>query len=59
MQTASKRIIVWFRNDLRVRDNAALNYAQMVAKHNPGVEVLPVYTFDPRFTTQKSAEYGS
>jgi len=31
----------------------------MVAKSNPGVEVLPVYSFDPRFTTQKVDEYAT
>ena len=40
----SKRAaIVWFRRDLRVHDNEALNDA---LKH--GDEVLPVYIFDPR-----------
>ena len=40
----SKRAgIVWFRRDLRLHDNEALNDAM---KH--GDEVLPVYIFDPR-----------
>ena len=40
----SKRAaIVWFRRDLRLHDNEALNDA---LKH--GDEVLPVYIFDPR-----------
>ncbi|XP_057422748.1 blue-light photoreceptor PHR2 [Lotus japonicus] len=38
--------IVWFRNDLRVRDNETLNTA-----NNESVSVLPVYCFDP-------ADYG-
>jgi deoxyribodipyrimidine photo-lyase len=37
------RIIVWFRNDLRVHDNASLS-----ASIGKGVEVVPVYCFDPR-----------
>ncbi|XP_054802087.1 blue-light photoreceptor PHR2-like isoform X2 [Prosopis cineraria] len=34
--------IVWFRNDLRVRDNECLNSA-----NNESMSVLPVYCFDP------------
>uniref|UniRef100_A0A0C9RMT8 TSA: Wollemia nobilis Ref_Wollemi_Transcript_10191_2140 transcribed RNA sequence n=1 Tax=Wollemia nobilis TaxID=56998 RepID=A0A0C9RMT8_9CONI len=35
--------VVWFRNDLRVRDNEALTRA-----NEESVSVLPVYCFDPR-----------
>jgi len=35
--------VVWFRNDLRVRDNAVLEAARRC-----GSEMLPVYCFDPR-----------
>lgn len=38
-----KRILVWFRNDLRLHDNEMLMEA--LAKSN---EILPVYFFDPR-----------
>lgn len=38
-----KRVIVWFRNDLRVHDHAPLFYAAQKAE-----EVIPVYCFDPR-----------
>ncbi len=38
-----KRVIVWFRNDLRVHDNAPLSFAFQKAE-----EVIPVYCFDPR-----------
>lgn len=37
------RVLVWFRNDLRVRDNEVLVKAALSAK-----EVIPVYCFDPR-----------
>lgn len=37
------RIIVWFRNDLRVKDQEALHKAC-----SSGAEVIPVYCFDPR-----------
>ncbi|SNS11236.1 deoxyribodipyrimidine photo-lyase (single-stranded DNA-specific) [Belliella buryatensis] len=38
-----KRLLVWFRNDLRLHDHAALFSA--VEK---GDEIIPVYCFDPR-----------
>lgn len=37
------RVLVWFRNDLRVRDNEVLTKAALAGK-----EVIPVYCFDPR-----------
>ncbi|WP_285009431.1 DASH family cryptochrome [Pedobacter faecalis] len=39
----SKRILVWFRNDLRLHDNEML--VEAVAKSDG---ILPVYFFDPR-----------
>ena len=39
----AQRIIYWFRNDLRLRDNEALFSAVSSAS-----EVIPVYVFDPR-----------
>lgn len=38
-----KRILVWFRNDLRLHDNEML--VEAIAKSN---QILPVYFFDPR-----------
>lgn len=38
-----KRVIVWFRNDLRVHDHETLKSA--ISKGN---EIIPVYCFDPR-----------
>ena len=38
-----KRVIVWFRQDLRVHDNESLHNALRVAD-----EVIPVYVFDSR-----------
>ncbi len=40
---AKKRIIVWFRQDLRLHDNEALNDAISL-----GAEIFPVYIFDER-----------
>ena len=39
----SKKILVWFRNDLRLHDNEML--VEAIAKAD---EILPVYVFDPR-----------
>lgn len=39
----SKKILVWFRNDLRMHDNEML--VESIAKSD---EILPVYCFDPR-----------
>lgn len=39
----SKKILVWFRNDLRLHDNEML--VEAIAKAD---EILPVYFFDPR-----------
>jgi deoxyribodipyrimidine photo-lyase len=38
-----KRVVVWFRNDLRVHDHAPLFYASQNAH-----EIIPVYCIDPR-----------
>ncbi|RZL30498.1 MAG: DASH family cryptochrome, partial [Pedobacter sp.] len=39
----SKKILVWFRNDLRLHDNEML--VEAIAKSD---EILPVFCFDPR-----------
>lgn len=44
-----KKILVWFRNDLRLRDNEML--AEAIAKSD---EILPVYVFDARHFEQTS-----
>lgn len=41
---SEKTIMVWFRNDLRVRDNEVLTEAL-----SKGDKVLPLYCFDPRY----------
>lgn len=40
----SKKILVWFRNDLRLHDNEML--VEAIAKSD---SILPVYFFDPRY----------
>jgi deoxyribodipyrimidine photo-lyase len=42
-----KKILVWFRNDLRLHDNEML--VEAIAKSDA---ILPVYFFDPRYFTQ-------
>lgn len=42
----SKKILVWFRNDLRLHDNEML--VEAIAKSDC---ILPVYFFDPRYFT--------
>lgn len=43
----AKRTVLWFRNDLRIHDNALLNAAAVATKYT-GSELLCVYCFDPR-----------
>ncbi|MEM9213856.1 MAG: DASH family cryptochrome [Cyanobacteria bacterium P01_F01_bin.150] len=40
---ASKRILIWYRNDLRLHDHEPLVYAL-----KQRAEIIPVYCFDPR-----------
>jgi deoxyribodipyrimidine photo-lyase len=47
-----KRAIVWFRNDLRIHDNEALQDALRSAE-----EIIPIYIFDDRFFN-KETRYG-
>ena len=56
----SRRLILWLRNDLRLHDNYVLNHAVSLAKTG-GVEVLPVYCFDPRYydLSQSKTKYGT
>jgi deoxyribodipyrimidine photo-lyase len=42
-----KKILVWFRNDLRLHDNEML--VEAIAKSDA---ILPVYFFDPRYFTR-------
>lgn len=44
-----KRVIVWFRQDLRLADNEALTHAI-----NSGEEVYPIYVFDERLFSGKT-----
>ena len=48
---------MWFRNDLRLHDNACLVAALKKAKEAPNTEILPVYCFDPRFYSATVPRY--
>ncbi len=55
---SEKKILVWFRNDLRIHDNEMLSEAVEKAS-----TIIPVYCFDPRyyvdtcFSTQKTGNF--
>ena len=51
------RIIVWLRQDLRMKDNYALNWAM----NYPGEkEVIPIFCFDPRiYSASALTKYGT
>lgn len=53
------RVILWMRNDLRLHDNPALNWAVRRASKVPNTQVLPVYCFDPRFYEQEVPEFAA
>lgn len=52
------RIILWFRNDLRLHDNPAISYAmKSVAARQEKTQVIPVFCFDPRFYTKAEPRF--
>ncbi|KAK9915425.1 hypothetical protein WJX75_009007 [Coccomyxa subellipsoidea] len=42
------RLVLWFRNDLRLTDNALVHQAAQLIKKEQATEVVPLYCFDPR-----------
>lgn len=46
---SSRSIVVWFRNDLRLRDNDALAQAAKAIASGSRASVLPIYVFDTRY----------
>ena len=51
------RVVLWFRNDLRLTDNVLIAEAsKRFLASNSALSVLPVYCFDPRFFAQ--SQYG-
>ncbi|KAG2435381.1 hypothetical protein HXX76_007453 [Chlamydomonas incerta] len=44
-----QRLVLWFRNDLRLHDNYIVHEAAQRVKRGEASEVLPVYVYDPRF----------
>jgi len=53
-----QRVILWFRNDLRLHDNAIVDKATRSVASGDCKEVLPLYCFDPRMF-DRPTEYGS
>lgn len=45
----SEIIVLWFRNNLRIRDNQMLHDAIERARKNPGTKLLPIFNFDSRW----------
>ncbi len=46
---SSKRMVLWFRNDLRLHDNAIVAEAVKAVRAKQVDEVVPIYCYDPRF----------
>lgn len=52
------RVILWFRNDLRLHDNPVVDYAVKTAAKKPQqTQVIPVFCFDPRFYTKAEPDF--
>jgi len=51
---STSRIIVWLRNDLRVKDNYALHWAATKAVKG-AKEVIPIFCFDPRYYSSEDS----
>ena len=43
------RIILWFRNDIRLHDNYIINWAVRYGTRGAPKEIIPLFCFDPRF----------
>jgi deoxyribodipyrimidine photolyase len=56
-QRSGRRAVVWFRNDLRLRDNAALAAVAERVRAGDVADVVPLYVFDPR--TFGPSEFGT
>eukprot|EP00282_Hemiselmis_andersenii_P002928 CAMPEP_0114137518 /NCGR_PEP_ID=MMETSP0043_2-20121206/15816_1 /TAXON_ID=464988 /ORGANISM="Hemiselmis andersenii, Strain CCMP644" /LENGTH=488 /DNA_ID=CAMNT_0001231395 /DNA_START=198 /DNA_END=1660 /DNA_ORIENTATION=- len=55
---ACKRIVLWFRNDLRLTDNYIVSEAARRASASPNLEVVPFYCFDSRHYTTSKTSFG-
>lgn len=53
---ASQRLVLWFRNDLRLHDNYIVAEAAKMMSSNRKLEIVPVYCFDPRHF--ETSQYG-
>ena len=57
-KTDAKRVVLWFRNDLRLHDNVIIDTAVKKVQSGAATEVLPVYCFDPRWFSSTSYKNG-
>lgn len=55
---AAQRLVVWFRNDLRLTDNPAIAEAAKRIASDKTLELIPVYCFDPRHFKPSSTSHG-
>lgn len=55
---APRRIVLWFRNDLRLHDNAIVHESVRRIENGEASDVLPVYCVDPRWFRQSSFRNG-
>lgn len=50
MGELKKTVIHWFRKDLRIHDNPALNDAIKLIRENSGFVLRPIYLLDPEMS---------
>lgn len=56
------RVVIWFRNDLRLLDNATVARAEQLRRASSAVEIVPVYVFDETYFKQSKrglARFGA
>ena len=58
MSAAAQRIVLWFRNDLRLTDNYIVSEAAKRIAANKDIELVPVYCFDPRHFKPSKTSHG-
>jgi len=55
---AAQRLVVWFRNDLRLTDNPTIAEAAKRLASDRNLELIPVYCFDPRHFKASKTSHG-
>lgn len=54
----NRRVVLWFRNDLRIHDNEIIHQAVQRVSQGKAAEVVPVYCFDPKFFSESHFSNG-